>query len=94
MSWLTLPFKPLHTRQISELRGNDKIMMRYNDSQVKLCLFCRHLLPEVHREAHVPDVTLTVVEAAQNSHIGLTGLDVVNIILHLPGFPAHNGVFT
>lgn len=63
-------------------------------AEVLFCAFCRHLLPEVHREAHVPDVTLTVVESAQNGHVGFTGLDVVNIILHLPGFPAHDGVFT
>lgn len=63
-------------------------------AEVLFCAFCRHLLPEVHREAHVPDVTLTVVKSAQNGHVGFTGLDVINIILHLPGFPAHDGVFT
>lgn len=51
-------------------------------------------MPEVHRETHVPDVTLAVVEAAQNGHVRLAGLDVVDIVLHLPGFPAHDGIFT
>ena len=52
------------------------------------------LLPEVHGEAHVPDVTLAVVEASQDGHVGLVGFDVVDVVLHLPWFPAHDGVFT
>lgn len=52
-----------------------------------------HLLPEVHGEAHVPDVTLAVVKAPQDGHIGFVGLDVVNVVLHLSWFPTDNGVF-
>lgn len=51
-----------------------------------------HLLPEVHGETHVPDVTLAIVEASQDGHIGLVGLDVVHLVLHLAWLPAHDGV--
>ena len=52
------------------------------------------LLPEVHGEAHVPDVTLAVIEAAQHRHVGLVGLDAVDVILHLARLPAYDGVLT
>lgn len=52
------------------------------------------LLPEVHGEAHVPNVTLAVVKAAQDGHVGLVGFDVVDVVLHLPWFPADDGIFT
>lgn len=51
-----------------------------------------HLLPEVHREAHVPNVTLAVIEASQNRHVRLVGFDVVDVVLHLSRFPADDGV--
>lgn len=51
-----------------------------------------HLLPEVHGEAHVPDVTLAVVEASQDGHVGLVGFDVVHLVLHFSWFPANDGV--
>ena len=53
-----------------------------------------YLLPEVHGEAHVPDVTLAVVKATEDGHVRLVGLNAVNIVLHLPWLPAHNGVLT
>lgn len=53
-----------------------------------------HLLPEVHGEAHVPDVTLAVVEASQDGHVGLVGFDVVHVVLHFSWFPANDGVLT
>lgn len=52
----------------------------------------RHLLPEVHGEAHVPNVTLAVVEPSQDRHVGLVGFDVVDVVLHLSWFPADDGV--
>lgn len=51
-----------------------------------------HLLPKVHGEAHVPDVTLAVVEASQDGHVRLIGLDAVHLVLHLARLPAHDGV--
>lgn len=53
-----------------------------------------NLLPEVHGEAHVPNVTLTVIEAAQNRHIRLVRFDAVDVVFHLPRFPTHNCIFT
>lgn len=53
-----------------------------------------HLLPEVHGEAHVPDVALAVVKASQDGHVGLVGFDAVHVVLHFPWFPANDGVLT